>query len=213
MSFWAILALIVLAIALVAIIIALNKPKTSDQRDQTEEFPDKHAHLDVGDARPGDGLSIPGQGDDFEDLDLRIERRDRFESGGERWYQLTGKYRGRRVYVELVEDDDLEVWLDKNERSLRIDELGIDEEMLAHVDESKDYETGFEFDGERFTYSSSEEVGYFENGYGDGEGFYSWTFENRDRNRQVWVEKWIDEPFEAGTARRLRIQDVRLFRA
>ena len=213
MPTWTILVLVVLGIALVVVLTRLNKPTPADRPGSGETFPDRNAHLDIGDAQVGDGVSVPGRGDEFEDLDFRIDKRNRYESGGERWYELTGKYRGRRVYLELVEDDDLEVWLDTAQRTLHLDDLGLDEERLAQIDEDRDYQAAFECDGERFSYASSEEVGYFENGYGDGEGFYSWTFLNRERNRMVWIEKWSDEPFEAGTSQKLAIRDVRLFRA
>jgi hypothetical protein len=213
MPLWTILPLIVLGLVLVVILVALNRPKRLHRDDEPETFPDRDAHLDAGDARPGDTISIPGRGDEFDDLDFRVDRRDRYESGGEHWFELTGRYRGRRVYLELVEDDDLEAWLDRGRESPRLDDLGLDEERLADIDERKDYEATIEWQGERFTYASSEEVGYFEHGRGEGEGFYSWTFLDRDRKRMVWIEKWLDEPFEAGISEKVPLQDIRMFRA
>ena len=213
MSFAFILALVGIGAVLIFVLWQLASPRPKPQLDNEESFPDRNAHLDVGLARVGDMVSVPGAGDEFDDLDFRVEHRHRYESGGEIWYELSGRYRGRAVYLELVEDDELEAWLDRGSRDLRLADLHLDEDRLAQMDEDKDHRSSIDHDGEPFFYASSEEVGFFEDSRSNAEGFYTWTFLNRARDRAVWVEKWMDEPFEAGVSQRVPVQDIRVFRS
>jgi hypothetical protein len=215
-SFWTILFLALLVVAVVLFMQLQKKSKADEAGGDSDgdSYSAGEAEMrGVGEARVGDTLSLPGRGDDFSDLDFRIDRRDRYESGGDEWFEVSGKYRGRRVYLELAEDDELECWLDSGKQELRLRDLGLEEEDLARIDEQKDYGAGFEWNGERWTYKESCEVGYFEDGRGQGEGFYSWSFENEDRNRVVWIEKYVDDPFEVGVAERVPPSQIQMFRA
>lgn len=203
------LLLIILGGLLVAILFRLfrGKKKTGSTVTPAEHL----AGLGITDARVGDTLSIPGMGDDFDDLDLTVDRRHRYESGGETWYELSGLYRGRRIHVEVYEDDEVEVSITRGE-SMSLDQVGLTEDDLVRMDEAGSRSEGFVHDGTRWSYAESSEMGFFKDDQGEGEGFYGWEFESEDGTRTLFVEKWEGEPFEAGIADVVNAADVRVFR-
>ena len=170
------------------------------------------ADAKITDARAGDTVSVLGSGDEFDDLDFTVDRRNRYESGDDNWHEVSGLYRGRRVFVEFYEDDVLEVSFTKTMKPLSLKDLGLEESDLIRMDDERTRANSFEHDGVTWSYKSSQEVVYFKNGTGEGEGFYSWEFESPDGRRLLFIEKWEDEPFEAGIAETVDPGDVRVFR-
>lgn len=176
------------------------------------QLPEKNlAHLTVKDARVGDVISIAGAGDDFEDLSFDVERRNRYESGGEAWYELAGRYKGRHVYLEWYDDDMLECVLNRG-KELFLDELGISEDDLARFDAEQTRSNFVEYEGQKFRYDGSHEIGYFKDGRGDGEGFYNWDFVSEDKSLIISVEKWEGDPFEVSLNEKLNPDKITVFR-
>lgn len=203
------LLLLILGGLLVAILFRMFRRRRTDAPPMLEET--NLAALSITDARVGDTVSIAGMGDDFDDLDLTVDRRNRYESGGDTWYELSGLYRGRRIHVEVYEDDEVEVSITRDE-ALTLDAVGLTEADLVRMDTARSRSEGFEHDGSRWSYLASAETGYFRDDQGEGEGFYGWEFEEADGTRTLYVEKWEGEPFEAGIAEMVNAADVRVFR-
>lgn len=169
------------------------------------------SNLNVKDARPNDVLLIRGEGDEYEDMSFDVDRRNRYESGGDTWYELSGLYKGRRVYLEWYEDDELEIYLDKGE-DVYLDQIGLDERKLSRIDAEESTSNFVEFRGQKWRYASSQEVGYYKDCLGNGEGFYTWEFAHPDGSQVIYVEKWEGEPFEAGIAHKIRPDKVTVLR-
>jgi hypothetical protein len=203
------LILVALGIVLVVLMVMIFKRKEAGpppipQRDL--------ASLRVTDARMGDSISVLAAGDDFEDLDFVVDRKNRYESGNEEWFELSGMYKGRRVFVEYYEDDEVEVSVNLGREKPLLSDLGLTENDLIRMDEERSTSNGFEYDGQPWRYVSSQEVGYFKDGRGDGEGYYCWDFRSEDGKREIFVEKWEGEPFEGGIAGIVNPNDVKVYR-
>src|SRR5437660_644545 len=67
------------------------------------------ANLKITDARVGDMVSINGAGDEFGDLDFKIDKHNQYQAGEKRWVEVGGMYRNRRVYLEVLDSDEVEV--------------------------------------------------------------------------------------------------------
>lgn len=182
-----------------------GKPADAPSRDL--------ANLQIVDAREGDTVSIPGAGDDYDDLDFTVDRRDRYECGSERWFELSGMYRGRRVFVECYGDDELEVSVKLKPTEVRLQDLGLEDADLVRMDEAQSRSEGFDYDGSRWDYEGSREMEYFRGGTGSGEGFYGWEFREHGEDRILYVEKWEGEPFEVGIAKTVHPGDIRVYRS
>ena len=169
--------------------------------------------LSITDARLSDSISVAGQGDDYDDLDFVVDRKNRYESGDEKWYELSGKYKGRRVYVEYDEGDELEVTVNLARTSLTLSDLGLNEDDLTRMDEEQSTSNGLEYNGERWQYMLSQKIGYFQDDRGEGEGYYSWSFQNQDGRRVLFIDKWEGKPFEGGLAEVVDQNDVTVYRS
>src|SRR5579872_5160533 len=66
------------------------------------------ANLKITDARLGDMISVPGAGDEFGDLEFKVDRWNRYEAGQKRWFEVGGTYREGRVYLDVVDEDELQ---------------------------------------------------------------------------------------------------------
>ncbi len=168
---------------------------------------------DLWTARKGDVVSIPGAAEDFTDLDFTIDRRSAYESKNWRWIDLSGEFRGRRVYLEVHGGPDPEVMGILDARRLTLPDIGLTEDQLADMDARQDPSAVVQFEGRQWNYESSREVGYFENEQPQGEGLYRWLFREQNGPRLLCIEKWEGQPFDVRVAQRLNPQDINLYRA
>lgn len=169
--------------------------------------------MDLVNARPGDVVSIPGAAADFSDVDFTIDRRSAYEYMSRRWTDLSGEFRGNRVYLEVQPGLETQVLGILDPRRLTLPDISIGEAQLSEMDNRQDPGASLEFEGRRWQYEYSREIGYFENETGEGEGLYRWLFRETGGNRVLVVEKWEGEPFDVRIGLRLNPRDVTVFRA
>ncbi len=165
------------------------------------------------DARRGDVISIHGAAEDFSDLDFTVDRRSGYESNNHSWIDVSGEFRGRRVYLELYGRTNPEAMGILDAQKLTLPDLNTSEQQLADMDSRQDSNAALTYDGKRWFFESSREIGYRENETNDSEGLYRWLFREQNGNRLLCVEKWEGEPFDVRIARRLNIQDITVYRA
>jgi len=206
--------LLLLGAVLVLVLWKMFKPagdgKTASPGTPAE--PTMSAAPELAQARPGDVISIPGGAEDFSDLDFTVDRRSAYERLNRRWTDLSGEFRGRRVYLE-VQPGDTEVIGILDGRKLTLPEVGATEDQLAGIDAQQDQAAYLQFEGKLWQYVSSSELGYYENETGQGEGLYRWTFRETGGDRLLVIEKWEGEPFDVRIARRLNARDLTVYRA
>jgi len=171
------------------------------------------ANVDLVNARPADVVSLPGAAADFSDVDFTIDRRSAYEYMSRRWVDLSGEFRGNRVYLEVQPGSEAQVLGILDSRRLTLPDIGTTEAQLADMDSRQDPEAFVEFEGRRWLYEYSREIGYFENETGEGEGLYRWLFRESGGNRVLLVEKWEGEPFDVRVGQRLNPRDVTVYRA
>lgn len=169
--------------------------------------------MELTQARVGDVISIPGAAADFSDVDFTVDRRSAYEHLSRRWTDLSGEFRGNRVYLEVQPGAEAQVTAIVDPRRLTLPDAGLSEEALADFDQRQDPNASIDFENRKWFFESSREIGYFENEQGEGEGLYRWTFREQEGNRLLCVEKWEGEPFEARVAQRINPRDVTVFRA
>jgi hypothetical protein len=208
--------LAILAIALIAVLLAMFRApagrKPAPHPLAPPPPPAPSPDVELWNARPGDVVSLRGAADDFSDVDFSVDRRSAYESNNRRWIDLSGQFRGQRVYLE-VHRSEPEAMAILDPRKLMLPDLNITEEQLADIDARQDPTVTIEFEGKTWQYESSREIGYFENETGAGEGLYRWLFRERDGPRLLCIEKWQGEPFDIRIARRVNTQDINIYRA
>ena len=181
-----------------------RKPQTGPQEDL--------ANLRITDAHVGDALSISGAAEDFSDIDFNVDRADQYEAGERRWYELSGTWRDRRVFLEVHSDAMVEVLANFDGRRITLDELGVSEDDLGEMDERQNPADFFDWDGKFWLYRSSREMGLFSAGNATGRGFYCWTFQEQDGKRFLSIRKFEGEPFTGSIWTKIEPTDITVFR-
>ena len=171
------------------------------------------ANLKVTDARVGDALSIAGAAPDFSDINFKVDRRDGFEAGARRWIELSGSWRDTRVYLEVHNEDTIEVLANFDGRKLTLDELGLSEDDLAQIDARQNPADFFDYNGKFWLYRFSREVGLFTWGATAGRGFYCWQFQQQDAKRFLSIRKFEGEPFSGAIWTQLNPTDITVYRS
>jgi hypothetical protein len=165
------------------------------------------------DARKGDVISIRGGAADYSDLDFTIDRRSAYQTSNHRWIDLSGEFRGQRVYLEVYGKPNPEMMGILDPKKLTLPDLNVSEQQLADMDSRQDPNAFLTYENKPWHYESSREIGYFENETGEGEGLYRWLFREQNGDRLLCIEKWEGEPFDVRIARRLNTQDITVYRA
>jgi hypothetical protein len=171
------------------------------------------ANLKVTQARLGDVLSVAGAAPDFSDLDFTVDRLDQLEAGSRQWIELTGPWRDRRVYLEVHNDDNIEVYGNFDGRRITLDELGISEADLGEIDSRQNPADFLDFEDKFWLYRFSREMGVFSQGNATGRGFYAWQFQEQDGKRFLNVRKYEGEPFAAAVWNKIEPTDVTVYRS
>jgi len=170
------------------------------------------SRLSIADARVGDSISISGGGDNYSDLDFTADRHTGYEAGENRWFELSGTYKERRVALDVRNNDELEVRGFLDGKKYTIEELGLSEDDLAQIDQRQNTADNFEWDGKNWYFLLSREMGAFRDGAPEGKGFYGWEFRSEDGQRYLYVRKREGEPFSAAVAVQLNPADITVLR-
>ncbi|MDQ2839869.1 MAG: hypothetical protein M3Y72_02275 [Acidobacteriota bacterium] len=170
------------------------------------------ANLKITDARAGDTLSVVGAAEDFSDLDFTVDRSDGYEAGSRRWFELSGTWRDRRVYLEVHNEDTVELFGNFDGRRITLDELGLSEDDLAQMDQRQNAADFFDYGGKFWLYRFSREIGIFRFGGAPGRGFYCWQFQEQDAKRFLSIRKFEGEPFTGSIWTAVEPADVTVYR-
>jgi hypothetical protein len=169
------------------------------------------AHLKITDAKPGDTLSIVGVGDQFADLDFTVDRRAMVEAG-EKWTELSGMYRDKRVTLEVHNNETVQVFGNFDAQHYTLDQLTLSEQDLADIDARQNPADSFEFQNKVWMYRWSREVGIFHDNELQGTGCYAWHFQEENGDHFLTIRKFEGQPFAATLAQTVNPDDITVYR-
>ena len=143
----------------------------------------------LANAGVGDVVVITGFAPSLDDAFFLIESRNRYEAATGTWHELVGVDGDRRVCIEYSGDAaSLFVSVSEYGAAMGLSTLGLDEQQLIEMDEQHSIDNYVEYEGERYNYTNSQEVFFFADGGGEGQGYYGWEV------------KWEGVPFEVYTS-------------
>lgn len=204
---------ILLIVAIGFVGYAIYQGKVNNKEAQATPEPPVDPTPDITKADVGDMvILVGGNPETFEDVNLNIDRRDRYEWGQEIWHEISGKYNGRRFFVEVTEDDDVELFVGRG-INVSLEDIGITEDDLERMDNDRDGSNFVEYEGEKFYYDGSHAVNFFKRGKGQGEEFYTWDFRTKDGRKTLGFEAWTDEPPEGGLMEMVDPERVKVYRS
>lgn len=181
----------------------LNRKKSS--KDATP----KEAPLVIENVRPGGVVQLEGIGKDLEDFDVVIKARHSYVEDGFTWYELEGERGTQPVWIEIEEDDELEVSICL--RKLKLTEIGItggEVEAIEAKDKGK-----IEFEGTRYIYEDCGDATFYRNAAqsGDGEQLHYWDFESKCGKHYLSIERWGRKEYVAYLSEPLRAGQIKVF--
>ena len=162
-------------------------------------------------AMVGDVVTIAGLGLEYEDCYFFIERRHRFTTGPDSWYELECADGETRVWVEWTDGYDLSVSATGNPDPIGLDGIGLTEDDLIQLDEQHSIDNFINVDGQDYRYRNSAEVFFYRDCSGPGEPFYHWDFLSDDGLRILSITKWEGRPFEVVFSEVLSSDSVTLY--
>lgn len=208
-----ILVVLLLAAAAVCLWLAYSKKQEEEkaESDRKADEAAKKLNIHLRDAEIGDFIVMDGVGPNLEDVAFKITGLHTYQSGGASWGEAYGYMGGSKpVFLEFVEDDEIELFVKIGSMELTLRDLGIDEDFLWKCDDDEEGE--IEFQGETFEYEDSEKVVFFKDGEGDGEEFYSWDFRSDDMLRSLSFEKYEGDRVRAGVCTKVDYRSVTVTR-
>ena len=162
-------------------------------------------------AMVGDVVTIAGLGLEYEDCYFFIERRHRYTTGPDSWYELECADGETRVWVEWTDGYDLSVSATGNPDPIGLDGIGLTEDDLIQLDEQHSIDNFINVDGQDYRYRNSAEVFFYRDCSGPGEPFYHWDFLSDDGLRILSITKWEGRPFEVVFSEVLSSDSVTLY--
>ena len=185
----------------------LFKKKTKKQSRSEQAERDET----VRSARAGDVFTISGLGLEYEDTYFLIEKKNRYEGAAAQWHEILGVEGDRSIWVEWAGDAET-ITARPDERPIGIAQAGISERMLIEMDEEHSIDNTLELGYDIYHYENSGEAFYFEEGRGEGQGFYLWEFSSQEAPKILSVVKWEGAPFQVYVSEVLPLLSVSVYK-
>jgi hypothetical protein len=195
---------ILLAVGAFLYILHLKKASTESQSSSPKDVP-----LVIENVRPGGVVQLEGIGENLEDFDVVIKARHSYVEDGFTWYELEGERGTTPVWIEIEEDDELEVSICL--RKLKLTEVGItggDVEAIEAKDKGK-----IEFESIQYIYEDCGDATFYRNASrsGEGERRHYWDFESKDGKHYLSIERWGSKEYVAYLSEPLRPGQIKVF--
>ncbi len=163
-------------------------------------------------ARVGDVLTISGLGLEYEDRYFFIERRHRYTTGPETWYELVCSEGDTQVWIDWTEGYDLAISATGNPEPSGLGSIGLSEDDLVALDEQHSIDNYVTIEGDDYYYRNSAEVFFYRDESGPGESFYHWDFLSENDLRVLSITKWEVRPFEVVFSEVLSPDNITLYK-
>lgn len=203
------------AITILLIIIAVGvgylifKQKEKEESPkQTNKKPYSKTDLRIENIAKGGVLKLTSVGPNMEDFDIQIVSKHTYRQGESTWYELEGNRGDGKVWIDMEEDDELELTI--VHKKLKIRDLPITMNDLEKFDDEE--EGSFEYDGDTFHYEDSDEAIFYRHSDDkNAEKFYYWDFETDDGSKFISFEKWSNNSIDVSFSFPIKPRQVEVF--
>lgn len=170
---------------------------------------DDSEELLLKNVRAGGVVQLSRIGADMEDFDAKVIGRHAYRQGGFVWYELEcDRGSSKKVWVEIEEDDEVEVTITLRKLALRDMPFG-----MAELKRMDDEERGsFSFEGRTYHYDDSDQAVFHR--YSEeqnAEGLYYWDFETEDGKSYISVERWDDGSVDVSYAEPIDPSQIKVY--
>jgi hypothetical protein len=164
--------------------------------------------LKIENMQAGGVFSLRNFGSDMDDLDVEVLGRHVYDEDGYGWVELEGETGGRKVWLTVEVDDELE--LSVTLRKLKLQDVGI---TIDQLDRMKSSQSGsFEFEGKTYEFDEIGEAVFYRNGdRQSGERHAYWDFESDDGDHSISFERWSDGSFDVHISQTLSGSQITVY--
>jgi len=156
----------------------------------------------------GGVIHLTNIGPEMEDFDLNVVAKHIYRCGESTWYELECDRGEEKIWLDLEEDDELELTVVLKKIKLR--ELGIKKNDLERFDDEE--EGSFEFDGKKYYYEDSDKAVFYRNGDDkNAETYYYWDFEADDEKYLIGIEKWSNGDIDVSLSESIKPSQVTVY--
>lgn len=174
---------------IVAYLIWRGMKKTERQAQNTSGQTASSTDLRIENAGPGAVLHLRNIGPDMEEFDVQVVARHTYRQNGYKWHELECDKGTEKIWLELEQDDELEITVGL--QKMKLDDVGLKPEDLKRMEDSEEGILSFagakyelEETGQAFFYRNREEQ--------NAESFTFWDFESDAADNYIGIEKWSD---------------------
>ncbi len=182
-----------------------QKLKEKEGEDLTPYSKDELRIENVG---SGGVIHLTNIGPDMEDFDVNIIAKHVYREGGETWYELEGDRGTEKVWIELEEDDELEISITL--KKLKLSDINISKSDLQRIDDKESGQIIYE--GQKYSYDDSGSAVFLR--YGEEknkEKFYYWDFEAEDGKHFIGVERWENNSYDVSYSEAIKRSQIEIF--
>lgn len=163
--------------------------------------------MTIENVRPGGFVRLSRVGPDMEDIEAEIVGRHLYEEDGFQWFELEGESASGKVWIDVEEDDEIEVSV--SVRKLRLSDLGLTRESLDEM--VRRDEGTITFEGRTYEYEDDGEASFMRNGdRARSERLRYWDFESEDGKWFIAIEAWGDE-YQAHLSQAVSLSQIEVF--
>ena len=180
-----------------------------EQLEAAKPFkPYKKDELRIENAGPGAVIHLTGIGPEMDEFDIKVIAKHTYHHGESSWYELECDKGSEKVWIDMEEDDELE--LSVTLRHLKLRELGISKDDLDRMDDEE--EGNFDFEGNKYYLEDSDPAVFYR--YSDdknAEKFYYWDFEAEAGDKFIGVEKWSDGSYDVAYSEKIKPSQITVY--
>lgn len=164
----------------------------------------------IKEASVGDVFTVTGLSMEYDESYFIIEKMNRYESSSGGWHELLGVDGDNRLWVQWSDQGGLFVTANAEGRPMGLSQLGVTEDELIRMDEEQSIDRYITCEGTQYYYRSSGEAFFFQDGRGEGEGYYLWEFVAEDK--VLAIDKWEGMPFQGYVSDVVSPDDIALYK-
>ena len=187
----------------------------SSQQDKQKQLkssepvkPYKKDDLRIENAGAGAVIHLTGIGPELDEFDLKVIAKHTYRQGESTWYEFECDKGTDKVWLDMEEDDELELAISLRELKLR--DIGLSKEDLVKMDD--DEEGSFDFEGEKYWLEDSDSAVFYR--YSDDKNadkFYYWDFEADSGGKYIGVEKWTDGSYDIRYSEKIKPSQLTVY--
>ncbi len=185
-----------------------TKSRSSSETSSSASPPYSKNELRIENVSAGGMIHLSGIGPDMDEFDVSILAKHLYREGNSVWHELEGESTEAKVWIDLEEDDGLELTITLKKMKLR--DVGLSKKLLTQMDDDEEGEITYL--GETYYYEDSDKATYYK--YGDetkGEPFYYWDFENKAGVKFIGVELWEGGAYDVSYSEPIAPHQVSVF--